>query len=129
MKDLLGCLQELTCTRFRSSTPRIKSYTEPIDVDAFTMDTPVTKSGATITYGPFNNVPASANAVFKSTQQRVTVHYEHDTPVMQITSLKRAAEISHWGSNLNIQDDIWLHNAGPEYVVLNSNGGKGLMSF
>lgn len=78
------------------------------------MDTPVTKSGATVTYGPFNNIPASANADFKNTQQRVTVHYEHDTPVMQITSLKRAAEISHWGSNLNIQDDIWLHNAGPE---------------
>lgn len=79
------------------------------------MESPVTKSGATVTYGPFNNVPASTNPDFtKQTQQRVTVHFEHDKPVSRITTLKRAAEISHWGGNLNIQDEIWLQNAGPE---------------
>jgi len=33
--------------------------------------------------------------------------------VLTVTSLKRAAEISHWGSNLNVQDEIKLHNHGP----------------
>jgi len=27
--------------------------------------------------------------------------------------LKRSVEISHWGANVNTQDDITLHNAGP----------------
>ncbi|THH11901.1 hypothetical protein EW145_g321 [Phellinidium pouzarii] len=102
-------------TKIRSSSPRIKSYTEPSNVEAFTLDAPVTKSGATITYGPFSNIPTSALASFtEDTQQRITIHFNHDLPVMEITKMKRAAEISHWGSNLNIQDDIWLHNAGPQ---------------
>ena len=75
----------------------------------------MTKSGATITYGPYNKIPPSTNAAFTTgTQQRVAVHYKHDLPVLEIKEMKRAAEISHWGANINIQDDIWLHNAGPE---------------
>ncbi|KAL5527772.1 hypothetical protein ACEPAG_6573 [Sanghuangporus baumii] len=102
-------------TKVRASSPKINSYTEPKNVEAFTLDAPVTKSGATITYGPYNNIPPSTNAAFTSdTQQRITIHYKHDLPVLEITKMKRAAEISHWGANINIQDDIWLHNAGPE---------------
>ncbi|KAH8118689.1 oligosaccharyl transferase alpha subunit [Phellopilus nigrolimitatus] len=102
-------------TKIRAPNPKIISYTEPKGVEAFTLDAPATKSGVTITYGPYHNVPASANADFTaSTQQRVTVYYKHDYPVLQVTTMKRAAEISHWGANINIQDDIWLHNAGPE---------------
>lgn len=33
---------------------------------------------------------------------------------MEVTRLSRSAEISHWGSNLNIQDEVDLRNAGPE---------------
>ncbi|KAI5120685.1 hypothetical protein M0805_006974 [Coniferiporia weirii] len=102
-------------TKIRAPNPKINSYTEPTNVEAFTLDAPATKSSATITYGPFNNIPASVSADFTGNmQQRVTVHYKHELPVMQISKMKRAAEISHWGANLNIQDDIWLHNAGPE---------------
>ncbi|EJD01498.1 oligosaccharyl transferase alpha subunit [Fomitiporia mediterranea MF3/22] len=102
-------------TKIRASSPRINSYTEPKGLDAFTFEAPVTKSGATITYGPYNNIPASANADFiGSTQQRITVHYKHNEPALEITKMKRAAEVSHWGANINIQDDIWLHNAGPK---------------
>ncbi len=79
------------------------------------MDTPATKSGATITYGPFNNIPPSADENFLAkTQQPVSVQYMYDNPVLEVSSLKRAAEISHWGSNLNIQDEIRLRNGGPE---------------
>jgi oligosaccharyltransferase complex subunit alpha (ribophorin I) len=45
----------------------------------------------------------------------IVIHYSHGQPVLEVTQLKRAAEISHWGANLNIQDEIHLHNAGPEY--------------
>lgn len=33
-----------------------------------------------------------------------------------LKSLKRSAEVSHWGANLNIQDEMSLVNAGPRYV-------------
>ena len=100
---------------YRAPNPQIKSYSQPIGLEAFTLDIPSTKQASTITYGPFNNVPASANAEFVSgSQQRIKIHYKHDQPAMQITKLERAAEISHWGANMNIQDNIWLHNAGPQ---------------
>lgn len=74
----------------------------------------MTKSGSTLTYGPYQNVPASANVQFANEQQkRVAVQYGYDHPVLEVKKLRRAAEISHWGANLNIQDEIELHNAGP----------------
>ncbi|THH21585.1 hypothetical protein EUX98_g8357 [Antrodiella citrinella] len=99
-------------TKIRSPFPQIHSYTEP-NVE-FTEDAPVTKSGATLTYGPYKNVFPSANKHFVAEkQQRIYVHYSYDHPVLEIVKLERAAEISHWGANLNIQDNIHLRNAGP----------------
>lgn len=99
----------------RSQFPKIHSYTTPEDLEAFTHEAPVTKSGATLTYGPYNNIPASTNKDFvKGQQKRITVHYEYGNPILELTKLERTAEISHWGSNLNIQDNVWLHNAGPK---------------
>jgi oligosaccharyltransferase complex subunit alpha (ribophorin I) len=101
----------------RAPAPRIISYTTPEGLDVFTTDSVTTKSGATITYGPFSNIPPSASAAFiKQHQKHIVVHYYLDYPVVEITSLKRTAEISHWGANLNVQNDIVLHNAGPKYV-------------
>lgn len=98
-------------------TPRFITYTTPKEIEQFTSETNVTKNGATLTYGPYNNIPASANVKFMAeVQQIVQVHYYHDFPVLELTSLKRSAEISHWGANLNIQDEITLHNAGPKCV-------------
>jgi oligosaccharyltransferase complex subunit alpha (ribophorin I) len=97
--------------------PRIISHTTPEGLDAFTTDNIATKKGGTITYGPFHNIPPSASAAFiKEHQKHVVVHYFFGAPVVEITSLKRSAEISHWGANLNIQNDIALRNAGPAYV-------------
>ncbi|KAJ7179143.1 Ribophorin I [Mycena filopes] len=101
-------------TKIRSPSPTIHSYTTPQNVDAFTLDAPVTKTGATITYGPYNNIAPSANDKFISAhQQSVVLHFNYEYPVVEVPTLKRSAEISHWGANLNIQDEINLHNAGP----------------
>ncbi|KAI0701804.1 oligosaccharyl transferase alpha subunit [Cytidiella melzeri] len=102
-------------TKIKSQFPKIHSYTTPENVEAFTMESPVTKSGATVTYGPYSNIPASTNREFvQGQQQRVTVHYEYGNPILEVSKLERSAEISHWGANLNIQDNVWLRNAGPE---------------
>lgn len=90
------------------------SFTTPENIQDFTLETPATKSGSSVTYGPYNNIPSSTNEKFISThQQPVIVHYHHEQPVLEVLKLGRTAEISHWGANLNIQDDISLHNAGP----------------
>lgn len=91
------------------------SYTEPKHIESFTNDNPSSKSGATVTYGPFEHIPPSTSSSFlKDYQQPVTVHYYHEQPVLEVTTLKRAVEISHWGANLNTQDQITLYNAGPK---------------
>ncbi|KAJ7095377.1 Ribophorin I [Mycena belliarum] len=101
-------------TKIRSPSPSIHSYTTPKKLEDFTLDTPVTKSGATVTYGPYNGIAASANEEFISKhQQPVVIHYNYEYPVAEVPKLKRSAEISHWGANLNIQDEIHLRNAGP----------------
>jgi len=100
--------------KYRSPSPNIHSYTTLSDVEEFTLEAPVTKSGATITYGPFNNIPVSSTKEFiEQKQKAIAVHYSYDGPVIEVTKLKRAAEISHWGANLNIEDNIHLHNGGP----------------
>ncbi|KAA1466496.1 oligosaccharyl transferase alpha subunit [Dentipellis sp. KUC8613] len=101
-------------TKIRAPVPRIISFTTPEDLGPFTTDSVATKSGATITYGPFSNIPPSANKEFLEKHQKpVAVHYHYEYPVIEITKLVRAAEISHWGANLNIDNQIDLHNAGP----------------
>lgn len=78
------------------------------------MESPVTKSGATVTYGPYNNIAPSTNADFvDKNQQRVAIHFNYDFPVLEVTKYRRSAEVSHWGANLNVQDEVDLHNAGP----------------
>jgi oligosaccharyltransferase complex subunit alpha (ribophorin I) len=100
-----------------SPEPRIISYTTPEGLDAFTTDNIATKMGGTVTYGPFHNIPPSASAEFiEQHQKHIVVHYFFGAPVVEVTSLKRSAEISHWGANLNIQNDIALRNAGPAYA-------------
>lgn len=99
---------------YRALSPDIISYSTPGGIDEFVGDASVTKSGSTITYGPYHNVVSSTNAEFLSKyQQLVSVHYSHIYPVLEVMKFQRLAEISHWGSNLNIEDSIDLHNAGP----------------
>ncbi|KAG1754033.1 Ribophorin I [Suillus paluster] len=99
-------------TKVKSLSPNVVSYTTPHDVDSFMRDGSVTKSGATITYGPYHDIQTDADFVAKY-QQPISVHYSFDHPVLEVKTLRRTAEISHWGSNLNIEDKIDLHNAGP----------------
>ncbi|KAI0775924.1 oligosaccharyl transferase alpha subunit [Trametes elegans] len=100
-------------TKIRSPNPQVHSYTEPEDVE-YVKESVVTKSGATITYGPFYDIPPSATQEFVDTKQKpISVNYAYESPVLEITKLERTAEISHWGANLNIENKVWMHNAGP----------------
>lgn len=93
-----------------SYTTPADNYTSPFDVSG--SSGPV-KSGATITYGPFNSLPPSTSSTFQSVNQvPISIRYEVASPVLRLLSLNRSVEISHWGSNLNVQDEIHLLNDG-----------------
>ncbi|KAI6119352.1 Ribophorin I [Pisolithus croceorrhizus] len=101
-------------TKVKSLSPEVVSYSTPQGVDEFVRDGTVTRSGATITYGPYHNIPPSANVEFVSKYQRtISIHYNFDYPVLEVKNLERSVEVSHWGANLNVEDKIHLHNAGP----------------
>ncbi|KAF8311164.1 oligosaccharyl transferase alpha subunit [Clavulina sp. PMI_390] len=98
-------------TKLKAPTPNIHSYSQPSSLSRFTTDIPFTKSSATVTYGPFYDLPASdSHSWAERNQEAVKVHYQYDGPVLTVAKLRRAAEISHWGANLNVQDDIELRN-------------------
>jgi len=71
-------------------------------------------SGPTITFGPFKSQPLTTAADFDPSAYRVSVHFEMNIPALTVVSLKRAAEVSHWGANLNIQDEYIIRNDGPK---------------
>ncbi|KAK0266975.1 dolichyl-diphosphooligosaccharide--protein glycosyltransferase subunit 1 [Friedmanniomyces endolithicus] len=61
------------------------------------------KQGTTYTYGPYNELPAGA-------VQEVSVRYEFTKPLLRATLLERDIEVSHWGSNIALEERHWLHN-------------------
>lgn len=66
---------------------------------------PSSLSGATLTYGPYKDVPAFTMATVK-------VHYETTAPFLAITSLVKEIEVSHWGSNVAVEETVALKHDG-----------------
>ncbi|KAL9051771.1 MAG: hypothetical protein Q9162_005823 [Coniocarpon cinnabarinum] len=64
-----------------------------------------TKSGNSLTYGPFNEVPAGA-------YQPVSARFDFTKPINRVETLERDFEISHWGGNLATEERYLLSNAG-----------------
>ncbi|WVO16618.1 hypothetical protein L204_104297 [Cryptococcus depauperatus] len=81
--------------------------------DTYSRDSIVTKAGTSLTLGPFHSLPPTLGDS-EVEQQPLTVHYETKEPVIGLRSVKRSAEVSHWGANLNIQDEMALANIGPK---------------
>jgi oligosaccharyltransferase complex subunit alpha (ribophorin I) len=102
----------------RSPSPKVISHSAPAELQKYagtTADSVATRSGGVITYGPFQDLPATTGVSFqREDQQLLTIHYEYDSPIISVVSLDRSAELSHWGNNLNIQDNIHIRNDGPE---------------
>ncbi|KAG8830547.1 dolichyl-diphosphooligosaccharide--protein glycosyltransferase subunit 1 [Serendipita sp. 399] len=109
-------------TKIRLPSPKVLSYSSPKELTKYASSSSDskeqatgTRSGAVISYGPFQDLPVTANELFqKEDQQLLYVHYEYDSPIVRVVSLDRSAEISHWGNNLNIQDNVHIKNDGPE---------------
>ncbi|WWC86854.1 uncharacterized protein L201_001733 [Kwoniella dendrophila CBS 6074] len=112
---------EVERIKIRAPHPSILSYSSPSSIpQTYTRDSTITKSGGTLTLGPFHSLPPTLSSENKNSNQKIveqkpfSVHYETKDPIIGIRNLKRSAEVSHWGSNFNIQDEIELVNKGPK---------------
>ncbi|KAJ3639816.1 hypothetical protein Zmor_003152 [Zophobas morio] len=65
---------------------------------------PVAQSDSTLTYGPYNDIPAYS-------QDPMIVHYENNSPFLTVTRLERLIEISHWG-NIAVEENIEILHTG-----------------
>ncbi|KZP00188.1 oligosaccharyl transferase alpha subunit [Calocera viscosa TUFC12733] len=100
--------------RVKAPTPNVRSYHIPSALEALAKDEPAVKSGATVTFGPFKSQPPTATKDFDHKPYRVSIDFEMNIPALTVVSLKRTAEVSHWGANLNIQDEYVVRNDAPE---------------
>ncbi|EJU06582.1 Ribophorin I [Dacryopinax primogenitus] len=100
--------------RFKAPTPSIRSYHISHTLEDLAKEEPVVKSGATVTFGPFKSQPPTATKGFNRTPYRVSVDFEMNIPSLTVVSLNRSVEVSHWGANMNTQDDYMLRNDAPE---------------
>lgn len=94
----------------RSPTPNILSHSSV--KSEYARDNTVTKASSTVTLGPFHSLPATLGGDLD--RSPFSVHFETSEPIVGVKTLRRSAEVSHWGANLNIQDDIHLVNNGPK---------------
>uniref|UniRef100_A0A182JHT3 Dolichyl-diphosphooligosaccharide--protein glycosyltransferase subunit 1 n=1 Tax=Anopheles atroparvus TaxID=41427 RepID=A0A182JHT3_ANOAO len=76
------------------------------NVESYTQFKPSSQADSTITYGPYDNVPAFA-------QEPMTIHFENFTPFMTVTRLERTIEVSHWG-NIAVEETIDIVHSGAE---------------
>lgn len=63
------------------------------------------RQGSTLTYGPYENIPAGA-------EQNASARYDFTKPVIHATLLERDIEISQWGGNLAFEERYWITNKG-----------------
>ncbi|GAA5916144.1 dolichyl-diphosphooligosaccharide--protein glycotransferase subunit OST1 [Sporobolomyces salmoneus] len=87
--------------RVKTPTPRVLSAKEP---EGFAVAH--AQGSAMVTFTPKGSV---ANLG----PQIAAIHYQQPEAVASIRDLNRIVELSHWGSNLAIQDNIELSNSGP----------------
>lgn len=82
-----------TVVKLASPSIQTTSQLQPMKID-----------GDTITYGPFNTIPAY-------TLSNLFVHFESSQPFVTATKINREFEVSHWG-NVAVEDMAILTNSG-----------------
>lgn len=81
-----------------------KVTTRSKTLENYSKTKPVSFSDGVITYGPYDNIAPL-------TIDKMTVHYENNSPFLTVTELKRYIEVSHWG-NIAIEEHINLLHTG-----------------
>lgn len=91
-------------TKLKLPTSDVPDYTILPKANSEGKEDP-SKQGKEFTYGPYSELPAGA-------VELVSVRYEFTKPVLHATKLERNIEISHWGGNINTEEQYFLTNIG-----------------
>uniref|UniRef100_A0A8C2XZ46 Dolichyl-diphosphooligosaccharide--protein glycosyltransferase subunit 1 n=1 Tax=Capra hircus TaxID=9925 RepID=A0A8C2XZ46_CAPHI len=86
----------------KTQTMRVKLASR--NVESYTKLGNPTRSEDLLDYGPFRDVPAYSQDMFK-------VHSENNSPFLTITSMTRVIEVSHWG-NIAVEENVDLKHTG-----------------
>ena len=70
---------------------------------------PVSKSGSTIKYGPYSDIAPFSGGT-------LTVHFENNSPFLDVLSLTREIEVSHWG-NVYVEEWYTVKHMGAQHKV------------
>ncbi|TMW60421.1 hypothetical protein Poli38472_000463 [Pythium oligandrum] len=90
-------LTETQTTKVKLPSGRIESYSNI---------QPVTQKGATITYGPYENVEP-----FVAPSNSLRVHYKNHSPFLTVTNLVKEIEVSMWG-RVSVEEVYDLEHTG-----------------
>ena len=67
---------------------------------------PVTKSGKTLTFGPYDN-EMGAGSFYP-----LYIHFENNSPALTVNSLTREIWVSYWGSNVAVEESYSMEHSG-----------------
>lgn len=74
------------------------------NIESYSKLKPVSQSDTNIVYGPYNNIQPFSF-------EKLSVHYENNSPFLTVTQIERVIEVSHWG-NIAIEETISLEHQG-----------------
>lgn len=66
--------------------------------------------GNKVKFGPYTDIAPHGQGVI----EQGFVRFEHPSSVLTVVSVDRTAEVSHWASNVAVEDKAWIRNDGPE---------------
>lgn len=78
-------------------------------VESYAGAKPVSKSGSTIKYGPYNSIAPFTGGT-------LSAHFENNSPFLDVLSLTREIEVSHWG-NVYVEEWYTVKHMGAQHKV------------
>lgn len=92
-----------------------KIISHSIPPSKYTRDQDFKKVGASLTLGPYHNIPATfgLDGGENFEQHPIAIHYPTDEPVLAIKSFNRTVDVAWWSNVIKVQDDVSLVNDGP----------------
>ncbi|GLV43151.1 uncharacterized protein CBL_14170 [Carabus blaptoides fortunei] len=107
-----------------------KVHVRTKNIESYTKLKPFTLNDGIITYGPYENIQPF-------TADKLSIHYENNSPFLTVTNLNRHIEVSHWGT-IAIEESVSLLHTGAtlkgsfsryDYQRDNGNGLNSIKSF
>lgn len=101
-------LMTLQGNHFVASVYRIAAQSTEFKAEAIvghSEESPTKAAESSVLYGPYENVPAWSYS-------KLSVHFVNNSPFITITNMRKIIEVSHWGANVAVEQNINMVNQG-----------------